>query len=508
MPLYGATDHGGPEEQLVGGITVVLSKAERDLLQSHTPGYGSRSIPEVAFNLVNATVGAGIIGLPFAIYHAGLVFGIIVSIFVAIVSQLGLYMLIVAGQRVEIYKFATLVEYVLGRPGYHFLNIMLLVQAAGVSVSYFILMGDTLPVLLALYFPQYTILHDRTTIMILLSTFLVFPLNLSRSIGALARWSIVSVLCLPVIILTILIRAPAYIPKDYHIPLTLFGPEVFSAVGIMAFAFACSHVGFNNYLSQKNQSSRAWCLTTATATVMSWTVSMVFGLVGYLCFGDKVQPNLFLNFAPNDAVINIGRFALGFSMILSIPMGFYPAREAVQKLLHFETAERHPTRIQHYVVTVILFAVLTYIGITVRSLGKVYALIGGFSATSLAYIFPAGAYLATRHIHIDKTVLVSSPKPLIPASNAISATPAIADDDDAPSFISSSPSTSPTPHFPQIETPLVTHADMKRTPSLSSSTATTASFLPESSLLLDVAAGLLIIWGFVVMVFATGGVFT
>lgn len=137
MPLYGATNHDD-EEQIIDGVTVVLSKAERDLLQSHTPGYGSRSILEVAFNLVNATVGAGIIGLPFAIYHAGLVFGVIVSVFVAIVSQLGLYMLILAGQRVGIYKFATLVEYVLGRPGYHFLNIMLLVQAAGVSVSYFI----------------------------------------------------------------------------------------------------------------------------------------------------------------------------------------------------------------------------------------------------------------------------------------------------------------------------------------------------------------------------------
>lgn len=40
-----------------------LSQAERDLLQSDRPGYGTRSKIEVAFNLVNATVGAGIIGL-------------------------------------------------------------------------------------------------------------------------------------------------------------------------------------------------------------------------------------------------------------------------------------------------------------------------------------------------------------------------------------------------------------------------------------------------------------
>jgi sodium-coupled neutral amino acid transporter 11 len=36
-----------------------LTKAERDLLQSDRPGYGSRTKFEVALNLVNATVGAG-----------------------------------------------------------------------------------------------------------------------------------------------------------------------------------------------------------------------------------------------------------------------------------------------------------------------------------------------------------------------------------------------------------------------------------------------------------------
>lgn len=40
----------------------ILTNKERDLLQASQPGYGSRSAVEVAFNLVNATVGAGIIG--------------------------------------------------------------------------------------------------------------------------------------------------------------------------------------------------------------------------------------------------------------------------------------------------------------------------------------------------------------------------------------------------------------------------------------------------------------
>lgn len=115
-----------------------LSKAERDLLQADRPGYGTRHVVEVAFNLVNATVGAGIMGLPYAVSRAGFALGIGASIWVAVLSQLGLYMLVLAGKRSGIYKFAVLVEHVMGRFGYHLVNFMIVVQAGGSCVSYFI----------------------------------------------------------------------------------------------------------------------------------------------------------------------------------------------------------------------------------------------------------------------------------------------------------------------------------------------------------------------------------
>ncbi|KAG1239862.1 hypothetical protein G6F68_018220 [Rhizopus microsporus] len=123
-------------------------------------------------------------------------------------------MLILSGQRVGIYKFAMLVEYILGRPGYHFLNFIICVQAGGGCVSYFILLGDSLPTLFQRYLPQIPILANRTFILLFVGIFFIFPLSLSRSIGSLAKWSIISVLCLPVILLTILIRAPAYAPQE------------------------------------------------------------------------------------------------------------------------------------------------------------------------------------------------------------------------------------------------------------------------------------------------------
>lgn len=136
--------------------------------------------------------------------------------------------------------------------------------------------------------------------------------------GAVARWSILSVLCLPIILITLLIRAPAY-SKSHEAPLEWVPKDIFGALGILAFAFACSHVCFSVFLSLKDQTIRSWTITTTLASIMSWVVSISFAVIGYLSFGQDVEPNLFLNFPADDVVVNLGRFALGFSMILTIP---------------------------------------------------------------------------------------------------------------------------------------------------------------------------------------------
>jgi amino acid permease len=141
---------------------------------------------------------------------------------------------------------------------------------------------------------------------------------MARSIGALAKWSILSVMLFPVVLLTIIIRAPAYIPEE-PIPITWTGPDVFGALGVFAFAFTCSQVAFNNYLTLEDQSSHNWNQSTMLSTFTSWLISMVFALLGYFCFGENLQPNLFMNFDTDDWVINLGRFILGCTMILTIP---------------------------------------------------------------------------------------------------------------------------------------------------------------------------------------------
>lgn len=117
---------------------IAAATGDLDLLQADRPGYGTRNILEVSFNMVNATVGAGVIGLPMAIYYAGFFNGLILSVIVGILTYLAVHTMILAAKRAGVYKFAALGEHVLGRPGFYLLNLMLFIQSAGSCVSYII----------------------------------------------------------------------------------------------------------------------------------------------------------------------------------------------------------------------------------------------------------------------------------------------------------------------------------------------------------------------------------
>jgi sodium-coupled neutral amino acid transporter 11 len=151
-------------------------------------------------------------------------------------------------------------------------------------------------------------------------------------------------------------------------------------------------------------------------------------------------------------------------------MAFNPTRQAVQKMLGFETATHQPSSIQHYTTTIILFSVITALGATIRSLGKVYTLLGGFSATFLAYILPAIACLVTRRYPAVEIQPLLAPTAVRPACSSTE------------------------------EEALLSEATISVVP-----VKEEEDFVPKFGLL-DLSAIVLLLWGLIVMVFSTSGV--
>ncbi|KAF9974050.1 hypothetical protein BGZ73_002669 [Actinomortierella ambigua] len=339
-------------------------------------------MPILSFNLLNCTVGSGVLALAFAMKESGFGLGIILSVTVAVFTWLALNMLIVTGKRIHVYHYAHLCEVTMGRFGFYLLNIMIFLLTAGACITYMVVIGDTIPVVLSLF----GITPERRTV--------ILPLLFFRSIGSLARVSIVSVMLLPPVLLVVAIRGLHYAPEHDH-QLTFVGSNVFPAIGVMAFALMSTQTAFMNFMTLKRPTRARWATATGTAVFASWLISFVFALIGYLCFGNDVQPNIFNSFPSQDTWINVGRGLLGFSMFLTYPQAFYPARAAAHKVLGHEgdaSSARWPTDAEHVLTTVALFVASLLGGLYLTDLGIAYQLIGGLCATSLAYIIPGTCY--------------------------------------------------------------------------------------------------------------------
>ncbi|KAG0051525.1 hypothetical protein BGZ83_003605 [Gryganskiella cystojenkinii] len=341
----------------------------------------------LSFNILNCTVGSGILALSFAIKESGFGLGIVLSVIVAILCWFALYILIVSGQKIGVYKYAMLCEATMGTSGFYMLNGVIFFQTAGACITYMIVVGDTIPVILDILGFEVS----RQWVIFLSSLIFILPLLFYRSIGSLAKVSIVSVMCLPPILFVVAIRIFHYAP-DHKRSYAFVGNNVFPAIGVMAFAMLSAQTAFLNFTTMAKPTRKHWAQATGIAVSMSWLISFVFAIIGFIAFGEDVQPNIFNSFPLTDELINYGRGLLGFSMFLTFPQAFYPARAALHKVLGHENNHLEPTDREHLYTTIGLFVPILACGVFISDLGLLYQLIGGFCSTSLAYIFPGLCY--------------------------------------------------------------------------------------------------------------------
>ena len=125
-----------------GGTSKFVKKESTDAKEHKSGVNGATS------NLINAIIGAGIVGIPFAIKETGLVAGVLLVILCAILTEKSLRVLIDTAKHVDVPSYEMLFESTYGSFGFYFISINMLIMAYGGCLSYLCLIKDTLPVLL------------------------------------------------------------------------------------------------------------------------------------------------------------------------------------------------------------------------------------------------------------------------------------------------------------------------------------------------------------------------
>ncbi|KAJ2514803.1 hypothetical protein GGI11_003963 [Coemansia sp. RSA 2049] len=378
------------QQHLPAESTESITICSTEIVDVQEDGGGSATTTKVAFNVLNTILGSGILCLPYALHNAGFFFGLAMLCAVALMSQFGLYVLIVTGKRTGTAHFSTVAHAALGSFGYRVLNASMIFDMVGTVVLYLMLVGDLATSLVKVYFPTTSL--TRATVILVISTTLVLPQLFFRNTGPLARLSILAVLCLPYIILVVAIRAPLY--SDTKIPdLTFFGPRVLPAIGVLAFTYSSCHAAFPNYLGLKDRSVRSWVRASSSATLGASAISIAFALVGFLSFGGSANPNIFANFPASDNHINLARLLFTISLLLTTPLGFYPIRDTFTEMLKIDPSRYNVNRGWEVLCTLVVFAFCVVAAALCTDLGLAYELIGTLTCSIINFVLPALIYL-------------------------------------------------------------------------------------------------------------------
>ncbi len=157
-----------------------------DYLESARPKSGIKS---AFMNMANSIIGAGIIGQPYAFKQAGLITGIILLIVLTITVDWTIRLIVTNSKLSGANSFQATMEKCFGKSGLIAISIAQWAFAFGGMVAFCIIIGDTIPRVMASAFPSLTttpmlwMLTDRRAVIVLVVLGFSYPLSLYRDIA-------------------------------------------------------------------------------------------------------------------------------------------------------------------------------------------------------------------------------------------------------------------------------------------------------------------------------------
>ena len=319
-------------------ITINFSDDIPDTDNHNSDSKNNSSVCGATMNFINSIVGAGIIGIPYAIGQCGFFMGVIMLILIAYLINRSVIMLIECGLEKGKLDLEELCEHLLGIKGYYLSLTSMMMFAIGGMIAYLVIYGDTMPYVLNAILASYDVTVSRELVMCISATFIILPLCLMKNLESLEWTSSFSVISDIALALIVAIGAPAAAAqqgiKMESSQLAFARSTIFAGMGTISFAFVCQHNSFLVFRSLKEPTQKTWTKVAHGSLMVSFSICCTFGLAGYLNFLDQTRGNVLDNFSDSDRTISVARFFLAICMILTFPMECFVARHCLLSIMN------------------------------------------------------------------------------------------------------------------------------------------------------------------------------
>ncbi|KAG2414481.1 hypothetical protein HFD88_003672 [Aspergillus terreus] len=382
--------------------------------------HGQATWISCVINLVNTIVGAGVLAMPLAISHMGIVLGVIVILWSGVTAGFGLYLQSRCAQYLDrgTASFFALSQLTYPNAAVVF-DAAIAIKCFGVGVSYLIIIGDLMPGVVQGFVggsPVYDFLIDRhfwvTAFMLI-----VIPLSYLRRLDSLKYTSIaalVSMAYLVVLVVYHFVEGDTMADRGPIRVIHWAGPvPTLSSLPVIVFAFTC-HQNMFSILNEIENNSHLRTTAVVFSSIGSAAATYILvAITGYLSFGNNVGGNI-VGMYPPGLWATIGRAAIVILVMFSYPLQCHPCRASVDAVLRWRpkpssagndnSPHRHPllgprgsrapemSDLRFSVITTTILVLSYIVAMTVSSLEAVLAYVGSTGSTSISFILPGLFY--------------------------------------------------------------------------------------------------------------------
>ncbi|MEQ2290561.1 hypothetical protein AMECASPLE_004391, partial [Ameca splendens] len=395
---------------------------------------GKTSFGMSIFNLSNAIMGSGILGLAYAMSNTGIILFIILLTCIALLSAYSIHLLLKSAGVVGIRVYEQLGNRAFGSPGKILAAIIITVHNIGAMSSYLYIVKSELPLVIQAFLGK----HDNTGewflngnyLIIIVSGVIILPLALMKRLGYLGYTSGFSLSCMVFFLLSVIYKKfnlpclfdstnnttsaykefPGFNETDLTCEAKLFtiNSEAAYTIPIIAFAFVCHPEVLPIYTELRNANMKRMQAVANVSILAMFVMYLLTAIFGYLTFYAGVEAELLHTYShvdPLDVLILCVRLAVLVAVTLTVPVVLFPIRRAVLQIF-FPDKPFHWAR--HIIIAFCLIFVVNLLVIFVPSIKDIFGIIGATSAPSLIFILPAIFYI--RIVPEDQEPLKSRPK--------------------------------------------------------------------------------------------------
>ncbi|XP_076985350.1 sodium-coupled neutral amino acid transporter 3 [Tamandua tetradactyla] len=441
-PIVGNKRVEGPRPSCVEGEGFLQKSPSKE--PHFTDFEGKTSFGMSVFNLSNAIMGSGILGLAYAMANTGVILFLFLLTAVALLSSYSIHLLLKSSGIVGIRAYEQLGYRAFGTPGKLAAALAITLQNIGAMSSYLYIIKSELPLVIQTFLN----LEDKTSdwymngnyLVTLVSVTVILPLALMRQLGYLGYSSGFSLSCMVFFLI-------AVIYKKFQVPCPLL-PNFANSTGnsshvegikeeaqlqveaegaafctlsyftlntqtaytipIMAFAFVCHPEVLPIYTELKDPSKQKMQHISNLSIAVMYVMYFLAALFGYLTFYGAVESELLHTYSEvgsSDVLILCVRVAVLTAVTLTVPIVLFPVRRAIQQML-FQNQEF--SWLRHTLIAVGLLTCINLLVIFAPNILGIFGVIGATSAPCLIFIFPAIFYF--RIVPTEKEPVRSTPK--------------------------------------------------------------------------------------------------